>query len=133
MGAGWKPAWCVSHAAPRRLTVHRRVFGPAVEFGHEFNGIVCNAADLDTPNPGADPVMARYSQKLLAPSLAHSARSLTACASWWCCCCRAGCAASKWWLSTWAWTAAPCTASCPPKAATSARSLETEHGELARR
>jgi len=41
------------------------VFGPEVEFGHEFNGIVCNAADLEAPNPGADPVMARYTPQLL--------------------------------------------------------------------
>src|SRR5262249_15591009 len=50
-----------------RLTVHRRVFG-TVEFGHEFDGIVCNAADLDAPNPGADPVMARYTRRLLEQS-----------------------------------------------------------------
>ena len=75
MGTGWQPRLvCFTHAAPRSLAVHRRVLGPAVEFGHEFNGIVCNAADLDAPNPGADPVMARYSQKLLAPALTHSAR-----------------------------------------------------------
>jgi AraC-like DNA-binding protein len=75
LGTGWQPRLvCFTHAAPRSLAVHHRVLGPAVEFGHEFNGIVCNAADLDAPNPGADPVMARYSQKLLAPALAHSAR-----------------------------------------------------------
>lgn len=75
LGTGWEPRLvCFTHAAPRSLAVHHRVLGPAVEFGHEFNGIVCNAADLDAPNPGADPVMARYSQKLLAPALAHSAR-----------------------------------------------------------
>jgi AraC-like DNA-binding protein len=75
MGAGWRPRLvCFSHPAPASLAVHHRVLGPAVEFGHEFNGIVCNAADLDAPNPGADPVMARYSQRLLAPSLARSAR-----------------------------------------------------------
>jgi AraC-like DNA-binding protein len=49
--------------------MHRRVFGNAVEFGHEFNGIVCRAADLDAPNPGADPVMARYAHALLAQRL----------------------------------------------------------------
>jgi AraC-like DNA-binding protein len=65
---------CFTHAAPRNLAVHRRVLGPAVEFGHEFNGIVGNAADLDAPNPGADPVLARYSQRLLAPATARSAR-----------------------------------------------------------
>ena len=75
MGAHWHPRLvCFTHAAPPRLAVHHRVLGPAVEFGHEFNGIVCNAADLDAPNPGADPVMARYSQSLLAPALARSDR-----------------------------------------------------------
>jgi AraC-like DNA-binding protein len=66
LGADWHPKLvCFSHRAPARLEVHRRVFGEAVEFGHEFSGIVCNAADLDARNPGADPVMARYAQRLL--------------------------------------------------------------------
>ena len=66
MGAEWRPRLvCFSHRAPRDLSVHRRVFGSAVEFGHEFDGIVCNSADLDAPNPGADPVMARYTSRLL--------------------------------------------------------------------
>lgn len=74
MGAGWQPRLvCFTHPAPPSPAVHRRVFGPAVEFGHEFNGIVCNAADLDAPNPGADPVLASYSRRLLAPTLARSA------------------------------------------------------------
>jgi len=66
LGASWRP-WqvCFMHDAPASTAVHRRVFGPVVEFGQEFNGIVCNAADLDAPNPGADPVMARYTHKLL--------------------------------------------------------------------
>jgi AraC-like DNA-binding protein len=66
LGADWHPKLvCFSHRAPARLEVHRRVFGNAVEFGHEFSGIVCNATDLDVRNPGADPVMARYAQRLL--------------------------------------------------------------------
>jgi AraC-like DNA-binding protein len=78
MGAGWQPRLvCFTHAAPKQLVVHHRVLGRAVEFGHEFNGIVCNAADLDAPNPGADPVMARYSQKLLQPTLARGASTST--------------------------------------------------------
>ncbi|MDE2606753.1 MAG: AraC family transcriptional regulator [Burkholderiales bacterium] len=83
LGAGWRPRLvCFSHRAPRDLTVHRRLFGRAVEFGHEFNGIVCNAADLDAPNPGADTVMARYTRRLLeqsprrAPSAARRVREL---------------------------------------------------------
>jgi AraC-like DNA-binding protein len=39
--------------------------GVADEFGHEFGGIVFNAADLDAPNPGADPVMTRYTRQLV--------------------------------------------------------------------
>lgn len=66
LGAQWRPRLvCFTHRAPVSLAVHRRVFGPAVEFGHEFSGIVCNARDLDAPNPGADPVMARYTHRLL--------------------------------------------------------------------
>lgn len=74
LGTTWQPRLvCFTHAAPRSLAVHRRVLGAAVEFGHEFNGIVCNAADLDAPNPGADPVLARYSEKLLQPALERGA------------------------------------------------------------
>lgn len=66
MGAAWHPRLvCFSHPPPASLAVHRRVLGPAVEFNHEFNGIVCNAADLDVPNPGADPVMARLTRQLV--------------------------------------------------------------------
>lgn len=65
MGANWRPRLvCFSHRAPPSLATHRRVFGDAVEFGHDFNGIVCNA-NLEAPNPGADPVMARYARRLL--------------------------------------------------------------------
>jgi AraC-like DNA-binding protein len=75
MGSHWHPRLvCFSHPAPPSLAVHHRVLGPAVEFGHEFNGIVCNAADLDAPNPGADPVMARYAQRLLGQTLGAQAR-----------------------------------------------------------
>ncbi|HEU5297265.1 MAG TPA: AraC family transcriptional regulator [Burkholderiaceae bacterium] len=66
MGASWRPRLvCFSHRAPPSRAAHRRLFGSAVEFGHAFNGVVCNATDLDAPNPGADPVMARYSRRLL--------------------------------------------------------------------
>jgi len=67
LGSDWRPRLvCFTHPAPARVSLHRSIFGPAVEFGHLFNGIVCNAADLDAPNPGADPVMSRYTQRLVA-------------------------------------------------------------------
>jgi AraC-like DNA-binding protein len=76
LGAGWRPRLvCFTHRAPTDLSVHRRLFGRAVEFGHEFNGIVCNAADLDVPNPGADPVMARYTRRLLEQSPRRTPRA----------------------------------------------------------
>jgi AraC-like DNA-binding protein len=81
MGAAWRPRLvCFAHPGPAaaagagragaaRLAAHRRLFGPAVEFGHQFSGIVCHAADLDARNPAADPVMAHYSRRLLAQDL----------------------------------------------------------------
>lgn len=69
LGAGWQPRRvCLDHPAPCDLTVHRRLFGRAVEFDAEFNCIVCAKADLDARNPSADPAMARYAQQLLDAS-----------------------------------------------------------------
>ncbi|MBV8501343.1 MAG: AraC family transcriptional regulator [Paucibacter sp.] len=70
LGPQWRPRRvCFTHEAPRDLSVHLRVFGPCVEFRHDFNGIVCARQDLDTPNPSADPAMARYAQQLLDATL----------------------------------------------------------------
>lgn len=66
LGGGWKPRSVnFSHAAPQDLALYRSLFGCRVEFGSEFNGIVCRAADLDAPNPGADPAMARYARRFV--------------------------------------------------------------------
>lgn len=76
MGASWRPRLvCFAHPAPADMAGHRRVFGPAVEFGHDFNGIVCNASDLDAPNPAADAVMARYARRLLGSDPGHRGRA----------------------------------------------------------
>lgn len=62
----WQPARvCFEHPAPRDLAVHRRFFGPSVEFNYDFNCIICAKADLDARNPSADPAMARYAQQLV--------------------------------------------------------------------
>jgi AraC-like DNA-binding protein len=66
LGPHWKPHGVnFTHPAPGNLLVHRRVFRCTVEFDHEFNGIVCDAADLDFPNPSADPVMAGHVKRLV--------------------------------------------------------------------
>lgn len=66
MGGRWAPQSVnFSHEAPPDLTLHRRLFACRLEFGSEFNGIVCRAADLDEPNPTADPAMARFAQRFV--------------------------------------------------------------------
>lgn len=66
LGDGWRPhAVTFRHKAPPSRAWHRQLFGSAVHFGQEFNEIVCRATDLEAPNPGADPIMARYTQGLL--------------------------------------------------------------------
>jgi AraC-like DNA-binding protein len=54
-----------THDAPPDLQVHRRVFKAHLEFASDFNGIVCKAADLDLPNPVADPALARHAQRFI--------------------------------------------------------------------
>ena len=66
LGAGWRPRRvCFAHDAPADRTVHERVFGCNVEFGHDFNGIVCARSDLEVPNPDADPGIARMARQML--------------------------------------------------------------------
>lgn len=66
LGESWRPRLVsFRHPAPGDVHWHKRIFGPAVAFGQDINGIVCAAADLEAPNPGADPVMARYTRLLL--------------------------------------------------------------------
>ncbi|WP_448106408.1 AraC family transcriptional regulator [Pseudomonas azerbaijanoccidentalis] len=66
LGSHWHP-YSVNfmHQAPDNLQLHRRLFGCTLEFGSEFNGIVCSDASLDMTNPNADPAMARYAQSYL--------------------------------------------------------------------
>src|SRR5205085_11691008 len=66
LGNSWKPrSICFAHDPPADRSVHERVFGRNVEFGHDFNGIVLTRRDLDLPNPTADAGMARYARQLV--------------------------------------------------------------------
>ena len=68
LGAHWKPRSVhFIHSGPVELHVHRRFFGCPPVFNSDFNGIVCDAADLDRPNPLADPELVRYAESLAAP------------------------------------------------------------------
>jgi AraC-like DNA-binding protein len=66
LGGGWKPlAVCFPHPAPPDTATHRRLFGPVVNFDHEFAGIVIEAGDLAAPNKMSDPLLRPYTQQLL--------------------------------------------------------------------
>jgi AraC-like DNA-binding protein len=64
LGPAWKPRQvCFSHGAPAQRNMHKHVFGDAISFNQEFDGLLCNLSDLNQPNPSADPVMARYAHE----------------------------------------------------------------------
>jgi len=86
LGGRWQPlSVSFTHAAPADPRVHRRLFRCALDFNSQFNGIVCAVADLDAPNPHADPAMARYAQRVVDAlprpadqSVAHEVRGAIA-------------------------------------------------------
>jgi AraC-like DNA-binding protein len=73
LGRGWRPqAICFTHAAPPRTDAHRRFFGTKVEFGQDYNGIVCLAADIDAAVPTSDPAIAHHVQRYLDAVAPHA-------------------------------------------------------------
>lgn len=63
----------LTHDAPMDITVHRRVLGEMIEFGQEWNGVVCESRELDRPITAADPALNREVKRLLDLQLAgHS-------------------------------------------------------------
>jgi AraC-like DNA-binding protein len=79
LGPEWKPRRvCFAHDAPADRSVHERVFGHNVEFGHDFNGIVCSRSDLAVPNPNADLGMARYAARMLDDYAGRDAPAMSA-------------------------------------------------------
>lgn len=78
MGPEWAPRQvCFMHPPPASRASHVRLFGRIVQFGCEFNGIVCLARDLEARSPSADPVMAGYAQRYLDTFFAGSELSTT--------------------------------------------------------
>jgi AraC-like DNA-binding protein len=83
-GQRWNPQSVnFRHAAPADMHRHRQLFDCRLKFGSEFNGFVCATADLDRPNPQADPVLAAYARRLVdvpgeaeEESLAQSVRKV---------------------------------------------------------
>ncbi|HEX3365308.1 AraC family transcriptional regulator [Phenylobacterium sp.] len=78
LGSRWRAASVnFTHAAPDDLLIHRRVFGPICEFGSDFNGLTCSRADLDAPNPTADPILARHAERYLRTLPGADGRTLS--------------------------------------------------------
>jgi len=77
LGPDWKPSHVYfTHAAPDDTRFHRHFFGCPVSFDSEFNGVVCTVADLDRPNPNADPELVQYAESLAQPLNANHPNSL---------------------------------------------------------
>jgi AraC-like DNA-binding protein len=65
-GERWRPVSVhFAHGAPADAGLHRQLFRCRLAFDAGFSGFACAAADLDVPNPGADPGLARYAQGLV--------------------------------------------------------------------
>lgn len=75
-GPHWKPhRVCFEHPAPRSLVSHRRFFGCRVEFEHDFNGIVFDRKDLDTPLAMSDAMLSKYAHRYLDTIMVHRTAS----------------------------------------------------------
>src|SRR5215212_6553223 len=56
LGRQWEPlSLCFTHRAPASLDAHRAAFGPRLQFGHEFSGLVFYVTELDAANAASDP------------------------------------------------------------------------------
>lgn len=76
LGPRWRPQMVTfTHKAPDDLSVHRRMFGPNVQFEGDFNGVVISGADLDRANPSADPKLATYARRYVDTLGAHEPAS----------------------------------------------------------
>ena len=66
LGSRWRPQTiCLTHNAPARTDAHRRFFGTDVEFGQEYNAIICLTHDIEAAVPTSDPAIARHIQQYL--------------------------------------------------------------------
>ena len=66
LGPAWHPVSVgFTHGAPHDTSTHRRILGNAVDFDHEFTGIVFYAGDLDARNELADELLRPYARAFL--------------------------------------------------------------------
>jgi AraC-like DNA-binding protein len=66
LGPDWQPlSVCFSHRRPNNLRTHRRIFGPRLQFDHDFTGLLLYPHDLDAKNAMSDPLLRPYAQQFL--------------------------------------------------------------------
>ena len=66
VGPHWRPlAVCFQGRAPADLSTLHKVFGPGLQFEHDFTGLIFYASDLDARNALSDPLMRPYAQRFL--------------------------------------------------------------------
>lgn len=74
IGPQWRPQQvCFTHRPPNNLLPYRQFFGRVPAFNHSFNGLVCNAADLQVSRVGDHPGATRFARDFLDAALRHRA------------------------------------------------------------
>lgn len=70
LGASWQPrAICFTHRKPRDTSFYRAHLGRNPDFNADFNGIVCNAADLERELPATETALAGFARRALDAEL----------------------------------------------------------------
>ncbi len=76
LGAGWRAQRIsFTHRAPVDTSFAKRLFACPLEYNAAFNGIACARAPLAAQLPGRDAALARFTQRALERSLAHTPQS----------------------------------------------------------
>jgi AraC-like DNA-binding protein len=71
-GEQWRPREvCFSHRPTADLSAYRAFFGATIKFNQEFDGLVCDAMELDKPRASGDQLAANYARKFLETALTH--------------------------------------------------------------
>ncbi|CAN7761680.1 AraC family transcriptional regulator [Variovorax sp. LjRoot290] len=66
----WRPIQvCFTHRPPADVSAHRAFFGRNVKFNQDFNGLVCEAAELLKPRAVGDHGAARFARDYLEAAL----------------------------------------------------------------
>src|SRR3954467_14355931 len=64
LGRQWEPlSLCFTHRAPSSPAAPLAMFGPRLQFGHEFTGLVFYATELDAANTASDPLLRPYADQ----------------------------------------------------------------------